>query len=362
MADRDRQLLQLPSTLRERLLIVGGLLLLIVGLAFVTWNLIDRSEQGLNDIKKVKIASISDQKVNSDVVQRNTADDQVRWECQNHPEVEQLTYRGLPVTDEGLKYLLPLKNVKVLYLSGCDVTDEGMSRLIHLPLQILSIDGTQVGDTGVTILSKIKSLISLDLGDTGVTSKGVSSLQDMPSLAIINLSGDKVADDAVQYLSHVKSLRVLDLADTDVTEKSLHFLIALPHLNQLHLHKVALTSVGTEQLSKLPKMQELDVKDTGLTDAGLKDLCSLPNIMHLDLSGTKITDAGLKYIESTPSLTGVTIESCPGVTEAGVTALINSRRRTLSVKHNRPWQELTGDELIGKFIKRNGGSRGRPPK
>jgi hypothetical protein len=354
--------MQQSSSVRERLLIVAGLVLLMVALALVTWNLVDRSEQGLNEIKSVKIASISDQKVNSDVVQRTTADDQVRWECQNHPEVQQLTYRGLPVTDEGLKYLLPLKKVTVLYLSGSDVTDEGMSRLEHLPIQILAIDGTQVGDTGLMILSKIKTLVSIDLGDTGVTSAGVSSLQDMPCLTTINFSGDKIDDDAVQCLSKIKSLRVLDLADTNATEKSLEYLVDLPHLNELHLHKIALTDAGTKQLSRMTKLGELDVKDTGLTDDGLKDICSLPNLLHLDLSGTKITDAGLKYIAGSHSLRGVTIESCADVTEAGVTALSNSRHGAIHVKHNRPWQDLTGDELIGKFIKRNSALKGSPIK
>jgi hypothetical protein len=59
------------------------------------------------------------------------------------------------ITDDGLKHLASLRNLRYLWLIGTDVTDTGLLHLIQLKnLQKLNLVGTKVTDEGISKLKR----------------------------------------------------------------------------------------------------------------------------------------------------------------------------------------------------------------
>jgi len=82
------------------------------------------------------------------------------------------------VTDEGLKSIEGLSNLRRLHLENTHVGDAGLSHLKNLTsLEYLNLYGTQVTDSGLSQLEGLKNLKALYLWQTKVTPAGVESLK-----------------------------------------------------------------------------------------------------------------------------------------------------------------------------------------
>ena len=87
------------------------------------------------------------------------------------------------VTGEGLRYLMPLKDLRELELSYTRVDDKGLRFLASLKrLRTLSLQHTDVTDAGVAELRLLPELKTLDLRQTAVTPAIAPLLKSFPSL------------------------------------------------------------------------------------------------------------------------------------------------------------------------------------
>jgi hypothetical protein len=101
------------------------------------------------------------------------------------------------VTDDGLKSVEGLTNLRKLHLENTKITDEGLSHLKGLTnLEYLNLYNTQVTDAGLKNLEGLKSLKSLYLWQTKVTPEGVESLKKALPKCEINTGWDEKADKA----------------------------------------------------------------------------------------------------------------------------------------------------------------------
>jgi len=82
------------------------------------------------------------------------------------------------VTDDGLKSLEPLKNLRRLHLENTKVGDAALAHVKDLTnLEYLNLYATQVTDSGLSQLEGLKNLRSLYLWQTKVTPAGVDKLK-----------------------------------------------------------------------------------------------------------------------------------------------------------------------------------------
>ena len=83
----------------------------------------------------------------------------------------------LPITDEGLKTLAGLRELRSLPLNRTKVTDAGLAHLVDLPfLSRLDLAETAVSDAGLVHLERIVTLKSLNVQGTGLTEAGARRL------------------------------------------------------------------------------------------------------------------------------------------------------------------------------------------
>lgn len=93
-------------------------------------------------------------------------------------QVATLNLARTKVTDDGLKAVEPLKNLRKLHLENTKIGDAGLTHLKGLTsLEYLNLYGTQVTDSGLEQLQGLKNLKALYLWQTKVTPAGVEKLK-----------------------------------------------------------------------------------------------------------------------------------------------------------------------------------------
>lgn len=173
--------------------------------------------------------------------------------------------------DNGvLAHLAVLKELKRLDLSNADIDDDGLRRIVHLPLRELWLQETHITDASAATLSQIKSLDFLQLNATGVSDAFLERMASLPELEDLGLRG-----------THV-------------------------------------TGVGMKHLSRHPKLKKLDVYSTEVDDSGVGDLVACQSLVRVGLSMTKITNAVFQHLDELPNLTEADLTANEPITTEAV--------------------------------------------
>jgi len=92
------------------------------------------------------------------------------------------------MSDEHVELLKPLQDLQWLKMPNNRLSQTGVEALVNLRfarLQLLNIDGAQIGDEALSVLSKLDSLRNLQVVGTSVTAEAVQSLRDeKPTLQV----------------------------------------------------------------------------------------------------------------------------------------------------------------------------------
>ena len=109
-------------------------------------------------------------------------------------QVAALNLAHTKVSDDGLKAVEPLKNLRRLHLENTKITDAGLTHLKNLSnLEYLNLYGTQVSDSGLSDLEGLKNLRALYLWQTKVTPDGVEKLKKALPQCQINTGWEEPA-------------------------------------------------------------------------------------------------------------------------------------------------------------------------
>lgn len=112
-------------------------------------------------------------------------------------QVAALNLARTKVTDDGLKAVEPLKNLRKLHLENTKIGDAGLTHLKGLTnLEYLNLYGTQVTDSGLPELEGLKNLKALYLWQTKVTPAGVEKLKQALPKCDINTGWENTKEAA----------------------------------------------------------------------------------------------------------------------------------------------------------------------
>jgi len=129
-----------------------------------------------------------------------------------------LVLTGNEITDDGLRHLAGLMNLRTLVLERTNITDHGLAQLARLPnLRHLDLSGTSVTDDGLEHLAEIEQLESLALRDTEVGDEGVARLKNIAGLDAVDLENTNITDAGLEHLAEMPQLSVVSLAGTKIT-------------------------------------------------------------------------------------------------------------------------------------------------
>ncbi|MCA9770986.1 MAG: hypothetical protein KC466_01175 [Myxococcales bacterium] len=122
------------------------------------------------------------------------------------------------ITDDGIRYVASLTNLRELDLRGTAVDGEGLRHVASLKnLETLNLSETRVGDDDLAYLAPLGALRQLFLWNTEITDRGISLVRGFVGLEVLDLANTPITDAGLTVLDGLTSLRRLDLSGTRVT-------------------------------------------------------------------------------------------------------------------------------------------------
>ena len=228
-----------------------------------------------------------------------------------------------------LKLDIRLDDAGLAHFSGCEALEE---------VDLSSTGGNVLSGEGLKWLANARNLRILRLGGCPITNKGAASLRQLNSIEELPISSVEFNDDGMQHLAHLTNLRFLFLGGpgSRITDAGVEHLAQLRSLEALSLTDTQITDVSLQHLSQIASLKGLGLVGTPITNEGLKHLEALPSLKTLVLNRTDIDDGAVEYLRSFPALERVTVGNTK-MTEEGRSALENSREG-LEVTWDRVWR------------------------
>ncbi|MDB4766885.1 hypothetical protein OAG71_04275, partial [bacterium] len=206
------------------------------------------------------------------------------------------------VTNDGLRHLAGLTNLRVLNLPERGITDAGLVHLKNLDnLQELLLDFLPLTDECTTHLRDLTGLKVLHFYQASITDKGMQNFRDMLELEDLQLGESLITDRSMSLIGNMKKLKTLDLR-TKITDEGTVHLAGLSELTWLALNATAVTDRSLEHIGKLAKLEWLVLENTVVGDAGIEHLRNHKNITTLYLSSTSVTDQCLDTLATIKTL------------------------------------------------------------
>jgi len=224
------------------------------------------------------------------------------------------------VTDDELRLLKDLKQLRELNLSLTPVTNAGMQHLAKLTnLSVLNLYFTSVGDDGLQYLAKLEKLTSLNLAQTKITDVGVKHLTNLRNLTVLSFHGTKSGDKGLEHIKNLIKINALN-GGYLTTDDGLKHLGQMKQLTALTFYQSQVTGSGLVHLPDPEKLMFLSLQTSAVTDSGLQNISKCKNLKTLKLLHTQIADAGLKHLESFKRLELLDLQETK-VTTTGINAL-----------------------------------------
>lgn len=261
--------------------------------------------------------------------------------CRNLATV---TFSNCPdLTDEAIRELTKISSLNRLGLSGTQVRDTTTVRLLEhfsrlnafdvsntkitdaafdliIPppdLGFLFLAGTQLTDSGMAQLSKIKAVHNLSLANVQLTAKGFELLAPMSNLATLSVPGEKLGTSALSAACQLKSIHHMELNTDVLTDEGIEVLERATHIHGLSF----VGDIEEERLAQLARLTSLRTlkceghpRVTGRLFSAWK---SMPQLVELTFWYVPITDEGLQAIAELPHLRTLKLVN-PTVTAEGV--------------------------------------------
>ena len=145
------------------------------------------------------------------------------------------------VTSAGLRELSSLKNLTWLDLSFIQVTDEDLKNLSGLTnLKSLFLVNSNISEFGLKELKDLKNLTILDVSSymaptSRITDASLKELIGLKRLAVLKLMNIRITDAGVKELRNLTELTTLEVHCGDITDAGLKELGELKNLTTLHL-------------------------------------------------------------------------------------------------------------------------------
>ena len=134
---------------------------------------------------------------------------------------------------------------------GC-LLAELLDPLVRMPRVAVEFRGLPLTDIGLKRLALKARLIGLDLSGTNVTDRGLAELNsgDLPhreSLRLLDLSFTRITDEGLKSISEWKHLRHISVIACSVTDTGIESLSALPELRKSYLTNTRVTAAAVSR-------------------------------------------------------------------------------------------------------------------
>jgi Leucine-rich repeat (LRR) protein len=171
------------------------------------------------------------------------------------------------VQDKGLAHLTALTGIEELRLAQSQVVKPNLGAFAHL--RAVDLSDSTFSDEGMKVLENLKELRRLYLRNTPVTDDGLQRLSGLTSLEELDLYGVRVTDRGIESLRTLTSMRKLNLLGAELSDASMDVVSGMTHLRELNLYRSHITNAGLAKLGALKELAALDVRYSRVTPTGV---------------------------------------------------------------------------------------------
>ena len=272
--------------------------------------------------------------------------------------IEEIRNKGgvVNVDDEG----------RVTELSVCrsEFTNQDMQLLSKLTSIIdLNLNCQPILDDGINHIRNLSKLRNLGVVKAELTDKAMPTLATLAELQRLHLADNSnITDEGIKHLSTLANLKGLSVVGTAITDKGMKSIGKLENLEALFLENTKITDEGLKHISNLKKISTITLIDTEITDEGMRVLAELPELRLLFLDGTKITSDGMKHLVNLKELNSVYLDrtkvdktaldvlsKCESLTHISVKETNVSQQAAKAFKEANPTIRLTPFEQKHKL-------------
>ncbi|MDB5313540.1 MAG: Regulatory sensor-transducer, BlaR1/MecR1 family [Gemmataceae bacterium] len=173
------------------------------------------------------------------------------------------------ITDAGVGHLAGLTKLQKVHFSNGKLGDDALAVFGRLPaIRELSLQGNSISDDGLKHLAGLKQLRSLWVGMSRrpITDAGARHLAGLTALEELDLQKAQLTDAGVAALKDLKELRSLYLrGDREaITDASIEHLLGMTKLQRLWVHSSSLTGQRAQRLLGLADLKELFLSSSAI--------------------------------------------------------------------------------------------------
>jgi serine/threonine protein kinase len=212
---------------------------------------------------------------------------------------------------------------RVQIAPGTVFSPADLSRLMSFKLIFLDMRQCEIDDNCLEIISHCGTLRSLVLSRCqGISDSGLKHLWRLKQLEILTLDGTGIGDRGVKTICNLSNLnerlRLLYLSDTKgITDASVPYLMKLRLIQILEVGHTKITQSGVKQLFQLPKLISLNVAGLDLKDDDIPDNLNDNYVFLILMDNPKLTDQLFDRIRHL-KLSVLDVTDCPRLSQSEI--------------------------------------------
>ncbi|MFT7514816.1 MAG: hypothetical protein ACI9QL_004041 [Candidatus Omnitrophota bacterium] len=222
-----------------------------------------------------------------------------------------------------------LHGLEELNLTLTAVTDEGLRQLGGLTqLRVLGLASSQCTGSGFAPLGKLTHLESINFHFTPLNDEGLRAISEVGVQGRLWFAHTKFTDAGAASLAKLSGLRVCGIGSTHPLSSgdAVAALAGLP-LEELSLLDRQATPAGLAHAAKIKSLRRLDLGYApDVDDAALAAVAQLPHLEEFRIGAAQaVTDAGLLLFTETKPLKKLNLSGLKNVSETGIAAFRAAR-------------------------------------
>lgn len=154
--------------------------------------------------------------------------------------------------------------------------------------------GPKTTDVEVSIVSRLRSVVWIDVQSDQVTDAGLQSVKELKGLERVTLACSLITDDGISQLAGLPHLVALEISNAGVTGAGFMCLEGFPSLERIYLHDTCINDAGLSCLERMPRLKELVLINSPVSDVGLSHIRNITTLKMLYLHRTDVTDSGIR--------------------------------------------------------------------
>jgi hypothetical protein len=185
------------------------------------------------------------------------------------------------------------------FLHEGDALPPGDWHIVNMWLDRISTSGLPPVDADEFLenMSLLTALEEFFLRFVSLPDRAYAFAAHNPGLRKFIIEGVTAGDELTTHLLGLKNLRVLKIGNPAESERSF-------------------TGAGFENMASLPVLEQVVLGNSDVDDSLFPALLKCPKLHSVDVSNTLVTDKGLATLAAAPSLSSITIDENPTITDA----------------------------------------------